>query len=286
MSLSSRLGVVVVFALAVSSCGSQAVVVQKGDAGSGGARAGSGGSSGSPGTSSDGGAAGAGTGGMAGTANPAGRDGQLPIGGSSGSGGTGGAGGGGARGTCGNLNSMECAGAPGCSVRTCPSCSGGTMFAGCFLAAGPIGACAPLAGCPAGCSGLTEASCRANPACRADSCPRCDATPAYVGCSAIVSPPPMCAGVNCPITCDQLTSLDSCDSRSDCHSVFFDSQLCGCATVGCCAHFVKCAFGARATCTAVATVACPAPPHCEGPYVVGYTTSCFEGCVKNADCAP
>ncbi|MEP6654693.1 MAG: hypothetical protein ABJA82_15125 [Myxococcales bacterium] len=89
------------------------------------------------------------------------------------------------------------------------------------------------------------------------------------------------------MACAQVTTLADCDGRADCHSVFVDSQLCGCASLGCCAHFSRCAAGDKAACTASKPGGCDAvTPHCEGPYVVAYTATCFEGCVKQTDCAP
>jgi len=83
-----------------------------------------------------------------------------------------------------------------------------------------------------------------------------------------------------------VTTQDECDARLDCHSVFFDSGLCGCAAVGCCAKFSACAQGQLADC-AGANVDCESvTPHCEGPaYVVSYAGNCYEGCVVPEDCA-
>jgi hypothetical protein len=90
-------------------------------------------------------------------------------------------------------------------------------------------------------------------------------------------------------TCAQLTSQDACEARSDCHSVFYDPGTCGCASPGCCARFSSCKEGAKAVCVS------PAPgtgfcdmvtPVCEGPYVIAYTTYCYEGCVLNTECGP
>jgi hypothetical protein len=85
-------------------------------------------------------------------------------------------------------------------------------------------------------------------------------------------------------TCGQATTLDACDARPDCHPVYFDPRTCGCAAVGCCAHFQRCAAGKKAKCTGVPSCNAAAP-YCEGPYVVSYTDICFEGCVRKTDCA-
>jgi hypothetical protein len=85
--------------------------------------------------------------------------------------------------------------------------------------------------------------------------------------------------------CSAAIALADCDARPACHPVFIDQMVCGCAALGCCIHYQRCADGKKATCTAPAGLACEAPqPRCEGPYVVGYTTSCYEGCVRATDC--
>jgi hypothetical protein len=85
-------------------------------------------------------------------------------------------------------------------------------------------------------------------------------------------------------TCSELPTQAACEARSDCHSVFVDPGNCECSTLGCCARFQSCADGDKANCTG--PVACAiATPHCEGPYVVSIKGSCFEGCVKQTDCA-
>jgi hypothetical protein len=84
--------------------------------------------------------------------------------------------------------------------------------------------------------------------------------------------------------CGDVTTLAECEARSDCHSVFVDPGDCGCATLGCCTRFESCADGDKAKCTG--TVLCEVdPPRCEGSYVVSYQGSCYEGCVKQTDCA-
>ena len=85
--------------------------------------------------------------------------------------------------------------------------------------------------------------------------------------------------------CADVTTMAACDLRTDCHTVFHDPQTCGCASIGCCAKFLRCAVGDRANCKGPA--ACDAlTPHCEGPYVVSYTGACYEGCARATECAP
>ena len=86
-------------------------------------------------------------------------------------------------------------------------------------------------------------------------------------------------------TCNTLTTQAACDNRSDCHSVFVDNNNCSCAPAGCCAQFYRCADGGRANCDGRG-VACGAKtPYCAGPYVVSFTSTCFEGCVLQSECA-
>ena len=85
-------------------------------------------------------------------------------------------------------------------------------------------------------------------------------------------------------TCAQLTTQTACDDRNDCHAVFVDQQTCGCATPGCCMRFSRCATGGQAKCTGEALCEM-ATPMCEGPYVLAYTGSCYEGCVRQTACA-
>ena len=102
----------------------------------------------------------------------------------------------------------------------------------------------------------------------------------------MVSSPLPCPAVACPIACSQVTTLADCDARADCHSVFVDSQNCRCAALGCCAQFQRCVAGDKALCASPALTCKVAQPYCEGPYVLSYTASCYEGCVKSTDCAP
>lgn len=72
-----------------------------------------------------------------------------------------------------------------------------------------------------------------------------------------------------------------CDLRADCHGVYTDSP-CKCLPLGCCAMFERCADG-QADCTGPALCNEP-PPYCDGPYVVSYAGSCYEGCARADRC--
>ena len=85
-------------------------------------------------------------------------------------------------------------------------------------------------------------------------------------------------------SCSAITTQAACDSRSDCHSVFADPGTCGCAGVNCCMHFNHCADGGQPNCAGPAACAI-AQPACLPPYTLGYTSSCFEGCVLQTKCA-
>lgn len=93
------------------------------------------------------------------------------------------------------------------------------------------------------------------------------------------------AGASTGTVCSEITDFDSCEATLGCHSVFEDSAVCGCSTVGCCARFVACASGEKADCEG-RTVECDAPtPFCDSPaYVVSHSSWCYEGCVDPKDC--
>ena len=93
-------------------------------------------------------------------------------------------------------------------------------------------------------------------------------------------------GNDAPGACSAATTLVDCDALAGCHPVFFDPQTCGCASLGCCAHFMRCADGAVGQCQNPGLSCTIAQPHCEGPYVIGYSNGCYEGCVRLTDCAP
>lgn len=127
-------------------------------------------------------------------------------------------------------------------------------------------------------------------------CPGC--TPGTGSCTLGV-----CAGIACPPpdaggsldsgqadalsgACAQATTLVDCDARVGCHPVFVDPQDCRCTSLGCCAHFSRCANGDLAQCTNTGIGCTIQTPYCEGPYVVGYSGVCYEGCVRASECAP
>jgi len=193
---------------------------------------------------------------------------------------------------CHGLTETACRARTDCAASVCSAiCGGGPSYAGCYDPRTEIAPPCPGVGAGAGtaclpCSAVTdEASCTARSDCRANYCPNCNGGSAYTGCVDASTPGTVCPAIACPLPCDQATTLDACDARPDCHPVFVDNRTCGCASLGCCAKFSRCAAGATALCKAP-PIACDAlTPYCEGPYVVSYTNACYEGCVRSSDCA-
>ncbi len=192
---------------------------------------------------------------------------------------------------CRGLDEATCRARTDCAAGVCYSiCGGGSTFTGCYdpttdtpPACVPGGAPCPP---PVVCALLPdEASCKARSDCRANYCPNCSGGSSYSGCSDATASALICPGVACPVPCSQATTLETCDARPECHPVFVDNRTCGCAALGCCAKFSRCADGATAVCKTPSLICDSVGPYCEGPYVVGYTTGCYEGCVRSTDCA-
>jgi hypothetical protein len=185
--------------------------------------------------------------------------------------------------TCDALDETSCKTRSDCHPSFCPTCDGGQRFALC-AAANEAAACPGIA-CPIPCGALDEVSCNARSDCRAGYCTGCQRR-TFVGCGgpgvAFACP----AGCPMPGPCATETTRAGCDSRTDCHSVFVDRGICDCAVAGCCTAFDHCADGAQASCKGN-PICHQVPPYCEAPaYVVAYTASCFEGCVRPTECAP
>ena len=206
------------------------------------------------GTQGTGGSVGAGgtaaTGGSTGTSTGGNGSGGIGSGGAGGKG-TGGTGAGGIG--SGGITSIDAGDAGVCpsGLMWCPGCTPGT---------GSCGTACTGVMCPVLDAGCTGSSCSI------------DATPRDT------SPPDVSVA-----TCSQLTTETSCNARGDCHAVFVDPGTCGCAGAGCCAHFDRCVDGGKANCAGPATCKA-ATPFCEAPFVVSYTGSCYEGCVRQSEC--
>jgi hypothetical protein len=275
-----------------AGCGSVSPLSADGAAGQGGTTdaageggttgsAGHGGGSGSTGGGGQGGTTGAaGQGGGSGSTGGGGQGGMPPTGYGGAGGGVAGTGGGPV--SCGGLGQTECQAKPGCRFAMCPSCSGGPSNNFCYNPSQLAVDC--FCSSPPACSALGEAACLARTDCRTDYCPTCTGK-GFLRCTTTADGPPACAQPRCAAPCSSATTLDACEARTDCHSVFQDPGTCGCAASGCCAKFSFCAAGDQATCTG--TPVCKSlAPFCESPYVVAYAGSCYEGCVKKTDCAP
>lgn len=132
-------------------------------------------------------------------------------------------------------------------------------------------------------SRASEASCIARAGCVWDVCYDCDGNVLFATCggnSGGLVPP--CPELVCP-PCDTLGE-ESCAAAPDCHRVYRDEGLCDCQSPGCCARFERCADGGRADCEGEDLGCLAAEPYCEGPYVVSYEGTCYEGCVLAEDC--
>jgi hypothetical protein len=187
---------------------------------------------------------------------------------------------------CSGLDQASCAARSDCHVASCPNCDGGVGFAGCIAPGDPQVQCpAACIGAPP-CNQLSESQCSTRGDCAPGYCPNCDGGQRFVGCAApstAFSCPLACPA---PAACSTVTTEAVCNARTDCHSVFVDPGTCGCNAVGCCAHFLWCADGAKASCGGMPLCQVVAP-HCEAPaFVVSYTGSCFEGCVRPSECGP
>jgi hypothetical protein len=176
----------------------------------------------------------------------------------------------------------SCTGTKSCSAFGCPAVA-------CLVDGGaPDGGGGGGAAGGAGAAGHGGSGGASGVLCGADRCETGQVC--CTGCDGTKSCGQACLGVACPVdagagACSSLTTLASCDARSDCHAVFDDPGTCGCASPGCCAHFSKCADGGKASCTMPSTFGCTTHvPFCEAPYVVGYTSSCYEGCVRATAC--
>jgi hypothetical protein len=175
---------------------------------------------------------------------------------------------------CSTLSQTECAAEPRCQVFEC--CG----YRGCYDAGTPMGCAADCINC----DGLDEAGCLATSGyCTANYCSDCSGLKStFSGCTNPGEPPLICELPACQPSCDQLVDETSCNSRSDCHSVYEPGNACACAGAGCCIFFNHCASG-PAECSG--TVTCRAqPPECGGQYVLGYTGTCYEGCVLATAC--
>jgi hypothetical protein len=215
----------------------------------------------------------AGAGGSAVTSGAAGQGGtsgtaSQTTGGAPASGGTGPGSGGRSGGGAGSGGSPETGGTGGGSDAGDGAMSGGPSEGG---SGGTLVANGGSGGADAGAGGET--------------CP-----PGEIWCPGCTVGSGVCA-IGCPGSacgpCADVTTLEECEARTDCHSVFQDPGTCGCALLGCCARFWRCADNDLADCEGRSVGCDVATPFCESPaYVVSAAGTCYEGCVDPKDCAP
>jgi len=117
-------------------------------------------------------------------------------------------------------------------------------------------------------------------------CPGC--TPGTGSCGTGGCPGYQCPGADAgqPATCAQATTAAECAALTNCHAVYVDPGNCDCAASGCCTQFSLCANGGQADCKGAGLACTISSPSCESPYVMSYTTDCYEGCVLSTECAP
>jgi hypothetical protein len=181
--------------------------------------------------------------------------------------------------SCQGLAQSQCASTTGCSVEICPTCYGQTAFAACYRTGQTPPICIAPPCAPLTCPALNEVECNAQSGCAAEYCTGCQQK-TYVGCGnpgQAFACPAICVA---PPPCDEVKSLEACETRTDCHAVFVTED--NSANT----HFARCNFGDQAMCRP-AGLKGQTPPVCPGPtYVIAYVADGYEGCVKPKDCAP
>jgi hypothetical protein len=186
--------------------------------------------------------------------------------------------------SCAGLDETACAN--GCIPEYCPNCDGGRTFEGCAAPGGAGIACG--LDCPqaVGCDGLGEMACIARTDCRPGYC-GCPGEQMFTSCLAS-NEAVACPAYACPAAapCATVTTEAACDQRNDCHSVFVSNAIADCVVNGGCTFFTHCADGGKASCNGAPACQITAP-YCEAPaFVVSYTGSCYEGCVRATECGP
>jgi len=132
----------------------------------------------------------------------------------------------------------------------------------------------------------TRAACEADAACVVGGCPDCEGGTDFQGCYAVGQAPEIaCPAIACAPSCEEITTEQSCESQPGCHGVYQDPGNCLCAGLGCCIQFARCAADPIACQPPSGGITCKRlQPSCEGDYVLAYSESCYEGCVKRTRC--
>lgn len=182
--------------------------------------------------------------------------------------------------TCEGLDEAACA-LSNCRSKACLDCEGDPLFTQCF---GEVEPSCPDLLCPPACSTLSQAECAAaGERCRVDICPGCRDDGFFAGCADPTTQPLPCPPVLCP-PCEDLPEAD-CRQDFGCHRVFGQVvEECWCDGLGCCHEFTGCREGAQADCRGENLACRRVAPFCEGPYVISYEGTCYEGCVLAEDC--
>jgi len=195
--------------------------------------------------------------------------------------------------SCAGLDETACAATPGCSAQSCSKCFATAVFSSCYRTGDPPPMC-PQEICesPSACVGMNETSCKARSGCVVEYCAHCSGAQVFAGCL-LPNEPVTCPEWPCPAVtpCANVTDEATCEARTDCHAVFGKCISCDCPAPGCAVVFDTCADGAKASCKGPpsGTPLCQeTPPDCDWttPYVLSYTTDCYEGCVRPSECGP
>jgi hypothetical protein len=128
---------------------------------------------------------------------------------------------------------------------------------------------------------MTQDQCQAAPGCAVALCANCVGVQSFFACYEQNQSPPACGPPMCP-ACDTYQDDMTCEGSGYCHSVFVSEAPPAC--VRDCTRFARCADGPKAMCAGMPGCAQPSP-YCEpGVVVVSYTQTCYEGCVRPAEC--
>src|SRR5262249_42446405 len=145
------------------------------------------------------------------------------------------------------------------------------------------GGVSPPDGGTVACSAINDPAVCRDSGCQVETCPACGGIEVFHGCSDPTGMPWDCAPPIC--TCGNLDEA-ACTAPPGRHPVYIHAQACGCARVGCCTRFSRCAEGPAADCSVPIASCNLAPPTCDGPWLVSFDpTGCYEGCVKGSECA-
>jgi len=145
-------------------------------------------------------------------------------------------------GSCSSATSAElCDVAAGCVLDVCAN----GEFVGCLEPGSHFDPCSTAQN---DCSSAQDtATCDALAGCTTQTCPvGCTSATTFASCAPTGAQPPQCPDPPpChPMPCDDITDAQTCESRSDCHSLYQQNSTCACAGTFCCGGaFSSCATG-------------------------------------------